>query len=307
LAFRHCLSLAALIALLFVPASAAGQAFTPPKGVGSVTFAGQWIDNTGHRQTDGNLVKRGQSDTTSLLAEVEFGFTERLAATIGIPFVSAKYTGTMPPPSNRPVDDQRWHSGFQDFGFGIRYHFGDEFWGVTPLLRYGLPSHNYPFQGEAVVGRKLNELQIGVSSGLKLVNLLPKASIQGTYTYGIVEQPVSDIPLNRSNGSVDFGYSLTRSLYLRAGGSFQRTHGGLRVGSDSGIPFPLLGEFNTDELKSQIDRLTRSNYWHAGGGLAYSFSAFDVFLSYEKYVWGRDTHNGAAYTLGATWYFDLSR
>jgi hypothetical protein len=33
---------------------------------------------------------------------------------------------------------------------------------------------------------------------------------------------------------------------------------------------------------------------------------FDLFFSVEPYVWGRDAHGGIAYTLGSTWYFDVS-
>ena len=47
------------------------------------------------------------------------------------------------------------------------------------------------------------------------------------------------------------------------------------------------------------------NYWQAGGGVAYSLGQFDVFGSYLKYIWGRDAHNGQAFTFGTSWYFDL--
>jgi hypothetical protein len=31
----------------------------------------------------------------------------------------------------------------------------------------------------------------------------------------------------------------------------------------------------------------------------------DLFFAYTKYVSGTDTHNGQAYTVGTSWYFDL--
>ncbi len=299
-------AIAAALALL--PQFAGAQAFTPPQGVGSFTFSWQYVDNTGHRLTDGFLRVSGQSVTTSLLSEVDFGLTDRLAVTVGIPFVFAKYTGALPPPSGLPVDScQCWHSSFQDFGFAVRYRLGDDFWSVTPLVRYDLPSHGYPYQGEAVVGKDLHELAFGVSAARRLVSLLPKASLQASYAYSIVEKPIDDVPLNRSNAFFDMGYALTRSLYVRGNASWQRTHGGLRAGSVTGNPFPFPGELNTPERFFQRDRLIKSNYWHAGGGLAYSFGMMDLFASVEKYVSGTDTHNGIAYTMGSTWYFDLSR
>ena len=137
-------------------APVAAQAFTPPRGVGSITVAGQYVDNTGHRQTDGNFVARGQSVTMSADFEVEYGIASRFSVTLGIPYVFAKYTGAMPPPSRLPVDACGcWHSSFQDLSLAGRYRLGSDTWAVTPVVRYGHPSHDYPYQGEAVVGRKL--------------------------------------------------------------------------------------------------------------------------------------------------------
>jgi hypothetical protein len=66
-----------------VPASAAAQAFTPPPRVGSVTVAWQWIDNTGHILTDGTFFPRGQSVTSSVLAELDYGITEKRRSAFG--------------------------------------------------------------------------------------------------------------------------------------------------------------------------------------------------------------------------------
>lgn len=284
------------------------QAFTAPEGVGSVTIGWQYVDNTGHRGTDGFFVARGQSATMSVLAEVDYSITDRLAVTAGIPYVFAKYTGAMPPFSRLTVDACGcWHSGFQDFSVSARYRLGTDAWAVTPLVAYGHPSHDYPFQGEAVVGRNLRELRVGVSAGLKLVNLLPKASVQGSYSYAFVEKALDEISIDRSNLSIDFGYALTSRLYLRGSAIAQRTHGGLRAGSVSGQPFPLPGELNTPERVAQRDRLIRTHYWHLAAGASFSAGPADLFAGYTKYVWGRDAHNGHAFTFGTTWYFELGQ
>ena len=62
-----------------------GQAWTPPRGDGSVTFSYQWIDNTGHRLTDGTYINGGRSVDTSLYVEGEYAFTSRLSITAGLP------------------------------------------------------------------------------------------------------------------------------------------------------------------------------------------------------------------------------
>lgn len=302
---RFLFATAVVAALASVPSPLAAQAFTLPQGVGAVTLAWQYVDNTGHRLSDGFLRVAGQSVTTSVDFELDYGVTDRLSATFGIPYVFAKYTGSLPPPSNLPVDAcQCWHSSFQDFSLAARYRLGDDPWAATPVVRYVRPSFDYNYVGEAAVGRDLDEVQVGLSTGVRLVGFLPKASVQAGYTYSFVEK-VLDIPNDRHNAFAQLGYALTGRLFVQAGFTWQRTHGGLRIGSPTGNPFFPPGEFNTPERFAQRDRLTRSNYWHVGGGLSYSAGPVDVFAAFQKYVSGTDTHNGQAYVVGATWYFDL--
>jgi len=295
-------------AVALSPSRITAQAFTAPAGIGQVTVAWQYVQNTGHRFSDGFLVARGQSVTMSTLLEMDYGITDRLSATAGIPYVFAKYTGAIPPPSFLPVDACGcWHSSFQDFSLATRYRFGKDTWAITPQVRYLRPSHGYRYKGEAVVGRNLQEAQVGVNAGLRLSGVLRKVSVQTGYTYSFVERPIRDISINRSDAFFDVGYALTNRLYIRGTGIWQETHGGLRIGSPTGNPFFPPGELNTPERFVQRDRLLSTQYWHAGGGLAYAAGPVDVFVSFTKYVGGRNTHNGHAYTIGSTWYFDRSK
>jgi hypothetical protein len=296
LPFRQGLSLAALTGILLVPASAAAQALTPLPGVGSITFAWQWIDNTGHVLTDGTFLPRGQSVTTSVLAEVDYGVTERLAATVAVPFVFARYTGQLPPLSGLERDACRcWHQSFQDFSIAGRYRLGDDFWALTPQVRVVIPSHDYPYEGEAVVGPNLNQVLLGISGAWRFA---PAATIQAAYTFALVEKATEDLRANRSNLSMSFGYALTRWLYVHGGALLQKTHGGLTTAGVLVAP---------PEVRAQRDRVLQSRYWHLIGGVSYSVGFTDLFFSVRPYVWGRDTHDGIAYTAGATWYFDFSR
>jgi len=291
--------LAPTIAVLLLPALAFAQAFTPPPRVGSVTVGWQWVDNTGHILTDGTLFPRGQSVTTSLLAEVDYGVTERFATTLSVPFVFARYTGDLPPFSGLERDACRcWHESFQDLSIAGRYRFGDEFWALTPHVRYILPSHDYPYQGEAVVGPNLQQFLIGATAAWRLAPVLPKASIQGGYTFALTEKVVGDTRPNRSNVTTSFGYAVTRALYVHGGALFTKIHGGLTA-FEVGVAPP-------DE-RAQADRLLKMRYWHLTGGVSYSAGFADLFFAVEPYVWGRDTHDGIAYTGGATWYFDFSK
>jgi hypothetical protein len=298
-------ALLALAAALLPGSPAAAQAFTPPGGVGSVTLAWQYVDNTGHRLSDGYLLKHGQSETTGIFLETEYGFTDRLAASLAVAYVFAKYTDPDPPPPPipyLPVDSCHcWNSSFQDFTLAARYRFGDDPWAVSPVVRIVLPTHGYNTQGEAVVGRNLRELQIGFGAALRLARLLPEATVQVGYAYSFVEKTLG-IPNDRSNGYLELGYEATRRLYVRVAGRWQVTHGGLRFGSVTGDPFPPPGEVNTPELVAEHDRLLRDNYWRVGGGISYSMGAFDVFAAVSVYVSGTDTHDGQAYMVGLTYY-----
>jgi len=288
------------------PAPAAGQAFTAPKGVGAVTLAWQYVDNTGHRLTDGYFAPQGQSVTTSALVETEYAITDRLSASFGIPYVFAKYTGQNAPRSGLPVDTCRcWNSGFSDFSVGVRYRLGGETWAVTPVTRFGQPSRAYPYKGEAVVGKQLTELQLGVLAGVRLVDLLPQATVQAGYTYAIAEKAIDDISVNRSNVFVDLGYALNRRFYVRAAWLWQHTHGGLRFGSPTGNPFFPTGEFNTPARLAESDRLLKVRYMQVAGGLSFNAGPVDLFVSYSKYVWGHDAHNGQVFGAGVSWYFGL--
>jgi hypothetical protein len=295
-------------AVTLLPLRVNAQAFTAPEGVGQVTIAWQRVENEGHRFSDGFLLARGQSVTMSALFEVDYGITDRFSATAGIPYVFARYTGANPPPSGLPLDACGcWHSTFQDLSLAARYRFGDDPWAVTPIVRYVLPSHGYRYVGEAVVGRNLWEAQVGVDAARRLSGALRKATVQAGYTYAFVEKPLPDVSNNRSNAVLDIGYALTKRLYIHGTSEWQKTNGGLRIGSPTGHPFFPPGELNTPQRFAQQDRVLAAQYWHAGGGLTWSFGPIDVFASFTKYLDGKNTHDGRAYTIGTTWYFDRSR
>jgi hypothetical protein len=296
------------LAIAALPATVAAQAFTAPQGVGSVTLGWQWIQNTGHRATDGIDNDLGDSATTSVLLDTEYAVTDRFSAGIGLPYTFAKYQGPpFTPLSGQPYDACLcWNSAFGDFSLTARYRFGGETWAVTPIVRIGQPSHDYPFRGEAVVGKQLKEAQVGVFTGLRLVELLPSATLQAGYTYAFVERAIDEISVDRSNVFVDLGYAVNRRLYVRAAWLWQHTHGGKRFGSPSGNPFPPPGELDDGPgWLLENNRIRKVRDMQVVGGLAFAAGPVDLYASFTKYVWGRDAHNAYVFGTGATWYFGL--
>jgi hypothetical protein len=286
------------------------QAWVPPAGVGSVTVAAQTIDNTGHTDTDGLFLLAGRSVNTRIDIEADYAFTDRLSLSAGLPFMFAKYVDPNPVPSPIPFvprDECRcWQSGWQDFGFTARYNVVNGDFALTPSVTVGVPSHDYEFRGEAVVGHRLKEMRITVDAGQRLNAISPKLYVQGRYSYAFVER-VLDIPNNRSNGTVEGGFLITRRLAARGLLFWQRVHGGLRLGGSESSALPFPGDVNTPERMFQHDRLLRDNNWRLGAGITYSMPRMDVFASYVEFVRGTDSHAGRAFTTGVSWPFELGQ
>jgi hypothetical protein len=258
----------------------------------------QRIDNTGHLLDDGSLLPDGKSTDASIYVEAEYAITDRFSFSFGLPYVFAKYKGPGETPFNfLPVDKCFcWHSGWQDVGFTARYNLIDGPFALTPSVSAGVPSHDYNYRGEAVVGRHLTEVRLGVDAGRRLDMISRNLSIQGRYSYAIVER-VLEVPNNRSNVGIDGNFLITRRLSTRGFAAWQRTHGGLRM------PFDVVV---SEERIVQHDRLLRDNYWHLGAGGSYSFSRFDVFATYVHFVRGTNSHAGRTFTTGLSVPFELA-
>jgi hypothetical protein len=271
----------------------------------------QSVDHTGHRLTDGAYLDNGRSRSAALFIDAEYGLTRRFAVGVTIPYVWIRYTDDDPTPfAFRPVDSCRcWHSGWQDFGVTARFTLVDTFdhvLVVTPLAALGTPSHDYPYQGEAVIGRKLNELRVGADASYRLDAFSPALSISGRYTYAFVER-VIDVSSNRSNATIAADYRLGRVWSVGAFASWQRTHGGLRAGSLPPSDFPVPGEINTPERIAEHDRLLRDNRVDVGAQASRRLRRADVFGSFTYFASGTDTHAGWAVLGGITLPFGRPR
>jgi hypothetical protein len=286
------------------------QAWVLPAGEGVFSFTYQMLDNTGHRDTSGHTLPVATSLDMSLYFDAEYALTNRLSVIVGLPYVFARYTDSNPPPSPipyLPVDQCRcWHSGLQDLSVTARYNLANGTVGLTPFVSLGVPSQNYNFRGESALGDRLREVRIGVDAGRQLRAIGRNLAIQGRYSYAFVEKALS-ISVNRSNARGQLSYRVKRGLSVLSEFYWQRTHGGLRLGSPPPFILVFPGEVNTPDLWYQHDRLLRDNYWRAGGGFNYSLRQLDLFAAYTAFVVGTDTHAGRAVTIGFSVPFRLGR
>ena len=282
-------------AALFLDVDAAtAQAWVAPARVGAVNFVLQNVDHTGHLLEDGSRLDGFDSESRGVLIEVDYAVTHRFSFNIGVPYVGARYIGPEPSFFGLPIDDCNcWNTGFQDLSVTARYNIFNDAFALTPSVSYGYPTNDYPFFGEAAIGRNLNEFRLALDAGYRIDAISPRFSIAGRYAYAFVEE-VLDIPNDRSNASVSFDYLFTRKFSGSLIFYWQRSHGGLKS-----------TEFETDEQWVQFDRLLKDNSFHIGAAFAYSFSRLDVFASYTEFVDGTDTHVGRAVTVGISAPFQL--
>jgi hypothetical protein len=268
------------------------QAWPAPAGVGAVSVVYQTVANTGHRLYDGSMLRGYDSSSQSLLINFDYAVSDRFSFAFAIPYLASKYSGPEPSLFLLPIDECHcWNHGWQDVAGTARYTLVNDVVALTPSVSFGMPSHNYEYQGEAVLGLNLNELRLAIDAGHRFASV-PRLSVSGRYSYAFVEKVV-DLSIDRSNFAIEPSYIVTRKMTISSVFAWQRTHGGLQS-----------NEFTTEEQFVQFDRLIRDNNFHLGATLARTFRHFDVFGSYLHYVSGTDTHDGYAITGGVSWPFE---
>jgi hypothetical protein len=295
-------------AVLLVPSSLQAQAFLPAQGEGAVSVLFQDQFFKFHRIPT-EIDDIGPISARSLLIDVTYGLTDKVAVSIGLPWVATRYTGPRPHPVSlepgapiNPIDDGTWHSTAQDFRFDVRYNVTRNLMnkGVvfTPFVGSIVPSHDYPYFVHAGFGRDLREVQVGASVAKLFERGVPGLLVQGRYGYGFVEQVV-DISHNRSQASLEAAYFLTPKLRLLALAAGQITHGGIDFyGAASRL---LLAP----DVFAHHDQIQRENMLQLGAGASFSLSeSIDVFGSWMRAVAQRNGHElNRGISVGMSWGF----
>jgi hypothetical protein len=308
-------SLLFVISALFT-ASGAGQAWMPEKGEGTVSTSFNYVNFEGHFRSDGSRTPEAASKSRSFLFDVEYGLTDRLAVTISLPVVSARYASNNPTSDtllilfgqtvqavdegfykHQFLDDLHYHTTPQDFRFNVRYHLVSHPVVITPFIGSVLPSHDYAYVGEAAPGRNLKELQFGTDVGRRLNPFLRRAYLDGQIAFAIPEQALN-IRTTRTNLALEMGYLLNRKLAFRGFGHWQHTLNGLHFPED----------LTTPEIILTHERLLKANYWHLGAGVSYAITPkTDVSADVVTFLSGSDTHYGTGVSMRIARSFTLRR
>ena len=193
--------------------------------------------------------------------------------------MGAKFLGPnlppVPPELQSPNDvDGEWHSGFQDFALSARYNaLSHGAFVLTPAVALVIPSHSYGYRGEAVLGRRLKELQVGVNLGRTLDEISSNLYVSARYAYAFVEQAEVDVSeqpqqlRSRARLPADAEADAAGNVPLAA----HPRRPALRHDAPGDPVFP--GDVNTPERVLEHDRLLRDNAFHLAGAASYAFEA----------------------------------
>jgi hypothetical protein len=270
------------------------QAWTPAQGEGAVSIAYQNTSVKYHLFTT-TPIDRGHIQSQAMLLDFIYGVTDKVAVSVSLPYIGAKYNGLYPHPTG--LDTGAYHSTFQDLRFGVTYNVTKKWLVVTPFIGTITPSHDYQYWAHSAVGRDLRELQVGAYWAKLLDPVLPGLFVTGRYSYGFTQR-VLDISHNRSNLDLELGYFFKPEFRAFALASGQLTHGGVDLPLPTAPPLPTL-------ILQHHDQIGRDNELNLGGGAAVSITpSFDLFVSVIHTVAGRNMHElEYAATFGGTWSF----
>jgi hypothetical protein len=287
-------ALLSLLSAMWLAADASAQALTPPKGEGTVSLVLTNAQVIEHLDGLGDRVKMGDIRANTVLVDVTYGLTDKLSLTLSLPWVTSRYQGPEPHP-NTTIDDGSPYSAFQDVRFDVRYNVMRGPAWITPFIATTVPSSTYAAYGHAAPGRRVKELQTGVSVAKVLDPWIPRMFVQGRYAFGFAEELAGHRP-NRSYMDIEAGYFLTASI--RAFGIVTAHH------AHGGVNYPPAGALGP-ALFPYHDRIAAENMINAGGGFGFGAGeSFDFFASLVRTVSGRNGHAldyGA--TFGMTWTF----
>lgn len=275
------------------------QSWVPGKNHGSALVAYQDLFIDTHTLFDGSPGFPGTISTHSVFLAFDYGLTDRLALSVFLPYKASRFEG---PGKHDPrtldddhgdsfIDDGEFHSGWQDWGFNLRYQVRDSPLKVTPFIAYGYPSHDYTTFAHSALGTGQQSLQLGVNIGRQFNPPHDRWYFQAGISYSIMEK-VEDRRVNHSTFNFEVGYFLTPRLTANFLLSAQKTH--------NGFDFPKDYPNTTDDHYYHHDQNLRNDFVNIGAGLSFQLNEnYSSFLTYGHSVWGENTHMvDRAITLG---------
>jgi hypothetical protein len=284
-------SLALLLGLgMACCASAQNDVTVLPKGRSVATVALQNLFIDKHAGPEGQRADAGTITTNSAFLNYEYGLTDRLTLTLGLPYKSSKYVGMF---GHNPatllddhgqhfIDDGKYHSGWQDISVSVRYAWIRKKWMVTPYLTYGTPLRDYVTFAHAAVGTGQWRWEAGVSAGRQFSGKLRNVYVVGGLSYTWLER--TDRTVNHATLTGEVGYFFNEKWSAHANFARQKSFNGFDFPDD--FPFPR----NTDHFFYH-DMNLRNDFLNVGLGVDWQATQDDrLFFSWGHTAHGDNTH-----------------
>lgn len=262
------------MAIAWTTVARAQDVSVPSKGNGSFAIAYQQVlvaqrtDDRGRAENLGRVTYR----TTHL--NWDYGFADRWAVSVGLPYGSNRYTGAdsghdpsifQDPHGQHFIDDGNFGGGWKDWSVAVRYQWRVAPLLVTPYLKYSFPSHDYQYYGESALGLHQSELQLGVTAGGRLPAPWQNVYLVGSAAYFHMQEK-GGRRVNHSTVNIDLGYFFSPRLSGQVGLARRRTY--------NGLDFPA-AIFNPD------GSLNEDNLFHHDTIRNISFTEVHLGLSYQ--------------------------
>jgi hypothetical protein len=259
----------------------------------SVRVEYQFI-HTGALDTGIGPLDIGETDAHVILLSGVYSLNDRWKVYGTIPYVQKRHQGPgvhdpvfdfyeYQPPDLRLIDDGDYHGGFQDIHAGVQYLAIDGPLSVSPFISYGVPVSNYPFYGNAAIGKQLWEIPVGVS--MEFVPYFSDWYFQADVAY-VFSEKAQDVDLDYWLFYLAAGYYVTPRFVPRVFLTRRNAPDALRFPEDftDDYTFSQFEDFD-NEFWYQHDRTLRHNYVNLGIGFDYLVSdRYSVSATYFQTI-----------------------
>jgi hypothetical protein len=248
----------------------------------------------------GNDFPDAGSTTHEFTLGAEYVPVQHLAVDVALPLVLIEYTGQKNGASAHPgggrYDDGNLHTTLTDLRAGVRYQVLEDPLALTPHIAVSIPVASYETVGNAVGGRHLKALHLGLSAGRVFAE---SAYVHALYEFSLVEKydrtmETAQFGQNRSDFTATVGYRLLdQRLDLHIDLNGRVTHGGMNFSEFSMLPL-------NDQLYH--DPILAESILLVGGGVGYQLTS-DLWIRVgaRLFVSGANTQNANVYVAGVTW------
>ncbi len=238
--------------------------------------------------------------THEITLAAEYVPLQHLAVDVGLPLALIEYTGSKTAPYVHPgggrYDDGNIHATLTDLRAGARYQLLEDPLALSPHIAVSIPVANYETVGNAVAGRHLKALHLGLAAGRVFGE---STYVHALYEFSIVEKydrtvETAQFGQNRSDFTFTVGHKLLdQRLDLHVDVNGRVTHGGMNF-----------SQFNQLPMNDQLyhDPILAETIVLVGGGVGYQLTNdLGINAGARLFVTGANTQNANVYVFGVTW------